>query len=419
MCSVSSEPFRQKQKISGGNLLMNIAIITNTRPHEGGVTTYINNITVILRELGCDVDVITVFGCSKKRNVKPDFVLFTDRILRGSGLKAAVAYVLSSWMLWIRLIFKTHNKKYDIFYALDVSAANVVIFLGPSYRQKLFLRVGASMSLDLLAQNKFQKDSRYHRLFLRQELRAYCYARKIIPNSSWTAQYVKTIFSNGNISDPLYSPIDASTFQRHHHERHKVRNSWGVCEDDFVILFPGRLDYRKGAHILIEALDLLVKKNLRYKVVILGVGPEEQHLKELIASKRLQKHIMMMGVIPFQRMPFVYSGADCFVLPAIPIYLAEEAMPHSALEAMASGLPVIASAIGGLRDFITHGRDGLLVNPGDASEIAKSIEDLSHDKMRCELIGNEARSTIIKYCSGESVGKKLVELFAENTHGIE
>ena len=89
---------------------MKIAILTNTRPHEGGVTTYINNAAFSFRQLGNDVDVLTIFGNSRDRKVKSTFVKFTDPILKGKGLKAVIAYLVSTFMLLIRLLIVSIKK---------------------------------------------------------------------------------------------------------------------------------------------------------------------------------------------------------------------------------------------------------------------------------------------------------------------
>ena len=89
---------------------MKIAVLTNTRPHEGGVTTYINNIVFFLRQIGSDVDILTIFGRSRKRKVKNKFVKFTDSITRGKGLKAVCAYFVSSFILFIQLLISLLKK---------------------------------------------------------------------------------------------------------------------------------------------------------------------------------------------------------------------------------------------------------------------------------------------------------------------
>lgn len=393
---------------------MKIAILTNTRPHEGGVTTYINNAAFSFRQLGNDVDVLTIFGNSRDRKVKSTFVKFTDPILKGKGLKAVIAYLVSTFVLLICLLIVSIKKIYDVYYAIDVSAANVVICLGQKFKQKLFLRVGASVTFDLLAQNKIKKDSWYHRFFINQELRAYRNTVKIIPHGSWSYNYIKTMVPESNINDPIFNPVNVQFFNKNTKLRKEMRKSWGYENDDFVILFPGRLDYRKGAHILIAALGKLVEKSKIFKAVILGIGPEEIRIKELIKSMDLEAHIIMPGVISHQEMPQYYSGADCFVLPSLPVGEAEDAMPNSALEAMASRLPVVTSSIGGLRDFINHGRDGYLISYGDIVEFSNHLEELATSRKKCIKVGNKARSKIIEHCSQKTIAEKLIQIFNKN-----
>lgn len=392
---------------------MKIAIITNTRPHEGGVTTYVNNIAFLFRQLGNEVDVLTVFGSSQNRNVNSKYVKYLDFVLKGAGLKAVIAYVLSGFVLLIQIIKASLRKKYDVFYAMDISAANVVIYLGQKFRQRLCLRVGGVISFDLLTQNKITKDSWAHKYFIEQELKAYRKTRKIIPNSIWSQNYIKAVVPEAKLTAPIYSPVDIRSFNKNVLSREITRKAFNIMEDDFVIIFPGRLEYRKGPHVLIEVMATLSEKNEKIKAIILGVGPEEANIKKLIKAKGLENNILMPGVISHEEMPRFYCGADCFVLPALPVGQAEEIMPNSVLEAMASELPVIVSSLGELPHFINHGKDGYLIPFGDIKEFSNQINELVCDRSKCIEIGREARSKIVKCCSQELIVKKLVEIFSE------
>ncbi|KKN43751.1 hypothetical protein LCGC14_0699990 [marine sediment metagenome] len=306
------------------------------------------------------------------------------------------------------------KKKYDVYYAVDVSAANTVSLLGKKARQRLFLRVGASLTLDLISQNKIVEGSLYQKFFLYQEQHAYRKAAKIIPNGYWSYNYMKTFVSEEKISELIYSPVNVQCFNRNVLLREKTRNFLGFNDDNFIILFPGRLDYRKGGHIFIEILEKLALRNINFKALIIGTGVEKSRIEQLIKKKVLGTRIYMLGIIPHKEMPRFYSAADCFVLPALPAGQAEDAMPNSVLEAMAYRLPIIVSSLGGLPHFIDHGRDGYLIPPGDVTGFSNQIEELAHGREKCLKIGEEARSKIIKYCSPEIVTEKLIRTFEEN-----
>lgn len=136
------------------------------------------------------------------------------------------------------------------------------------------------------------------------------------------------------------------------------------------LLFVGRLRYYKGLHILIEALRQVEGVELW----IAGHGPERARLERQVASARLNQRVRFLGDVADDDLPALYRQADIFVLPS---HLRAEAFGIVLVEALASGVPCISTALGTGTDFVNvHQETGLVVPPGDAAALAEAIRCL-------------------------------------------
>ncbi len=146
------------------------------------------------------------------------------------------------------------------------------------------------------------------------------------------------------------------------------------------ILCVGRLVEKKGISVLIQALAELREMGIKPKLTIIGDGPETENLKNLVSQKKLETQVIFLGAISNTDLPAYYQQASIFVLPSIISKDGDqEGLGLVSVEAMACGCPVIASALPAVKDVVSHEQDGLLVEPGSASELAKAIHRLLED----------------------------------------
>ena len=150
----------------------------------------------------------------------------------------------------------------------------------------------------------------------------------------------------------------------------------------------GSLIHRKGYDITIRALALLSGK-IDFKFVCAGDGAEKQSLQTLAKDTGLQDRIIFTGVLSPDKVYQELCGADLFILSS-----RSEGRPNVLVEAMASGLPVIASDIEGIRELIDHGENGFLFPAEGSRELAGLIETLVSDQTLLEKSGTNARSTV-------------------------
>lgn len=164
-----------------------------------------------------------------------------------------------------------------------------------------------------------------------------------------------------------------------------------------TILTVANLRSEKAHEVLLAAAAQLRRYSyLRY--VIAGDGPRATELRALAERLGVAAQVRFLG--HREDVPALLADADAFVLPS-----RSEAFPNGAIEAMAAGLPVIASRVGGLLDLIDDGRTGLLVPPDDPGALAAALESLILSPARAAMLGAAARSDVTRrYSFGRMVG---------------
>ncbi len=147
------------------------------------------------------------------------------------------------------------------------------------------------------------------------------------------------------------------------------------------------LTKNKGFTYLIEALNQIKSKmqNSKFRVVIIGEGEDRLTLENMIAHYGLAKIIFLPGFLPDASR--YLSAFDLAVLPSI-----KEGLPYAILEAMAAGVPVVATRVGGIPDLVIHGKTGLLVPPKDATSLANALDQLLKDSQTRTAYGELGRA---------------------------
>ena len=173
--------------------------------------------------------------------------------------------------------------------------------------------------------------------------------------------------------------------------RQKIRGLFGIKEEEFVVGYVGRLSQEKGIKHLIESTSLLIESGIPIKVLIIGDGPQRKELEALASEQEAKQEIIFSG---FQEnIENWFPAMDVFVLPSL-----TEGTPMALLEAMAFGLPVVASAVGGVPRIIESGKNGILVSGGNPVKLKDTIKKLYENKSLRENISKEARTTVkVKY----------------------
>ncbi|MCX6044813.1 MAG: glycosyltransferase [Chloroflexi bacterium] len=155
------------------------------------------------------------------------------------------------------------------------------------------------------------------------------------------------------------------------------------------LLFVGRLSTEKGLHFLLAALTQLKARGKCYGLDIVGTGPLEAELRAKVVALGLADQVKFLGYIAYgEALLQLYQKAIALLVPS----LSGEGFPQVINEALAVGVPVIASMVGGIPAFITHGQTGLLVPPGSVPALASAIEQLVENQPLRRQFGENGRA---------------------------
>jgi glycosyltransferase involved in cell wall biosynthesis len=178
------------------------------------------------------------------------------------------------------------------------------------------------------------------------------------------------------------------------------------------ILSVGRLAAKKGLHHLLDALALVVQDLPGVRLTVVGDGPIRPDLEAQAARLGISDRVSFLGMLPNEDLPARFAAADLFVVPSIIDETGDrEGLPVSILEAAASGVPVVASDVGGISDFVEDGVTGLLVRPGDATVLADAIQRLASDGGLVRTMVIAARARVEDGFSWDSVSDRFDTIY--------
>lgn len=171
-----------------------------------------------------------------------------------------------------------------------------------------------------------------------------------------------------------------------------------------TIATVANLRKEKAHEVLLAAAARLLVRHPQLRFVIAGDGPRLGELRELAHTLRIAGNVTFLGHC--EDVPAVLAEADAFVLPS-----RSEAFPNGAIEAMAAGLPVVASAVGGLLDLIDDGRTGVLVRPDDPAALAHALEALIASPEPAADLGASAREEVTRRYSFDRMVRAFEDLY--------
>ena len=172
-----------------------------------------------------------------------------------------------------------------------------------------------------------------------------------------------------------------------------------------VILFVHWLSKRKGADMLVPIILHLKSLIPKFKFLVIGEGPYKEKLIEEIKKNKLENFIEIIGGIPNKDLSEYYAKADIFIMPSM-----EEGFPRVLLEAMAMGIPYVASDVGAVREISPPTAQRFLVKPGDTELFAHKIEILLSDKELYDDFRKEELEKVKEY-SLDKIVNKFIKLF--------
>lgn len=204
--------------------------------------------------------------------------------------------------------------------------------------------------------------------------------------------------------------VDADAFRQVDLDqvRH-LRSELGLDDRECILIIVGRLDPPKGHCFLIQALRRICLREKLVKLIIVGDGPSRRDLENMCSTLELNNHVLFLGMRKDVKELLYLS--DIFVFPTL-----SEGLSLALLEAMAVGLPCIASDIGPNREAITHEKTGLLFSPKDTDELELCILSLMNDQTKRKSLGMAAKEFVKLKFGPEYNVTSLEELYLCTYH---
>ena len=178
------------------------------------------------------------------------------------------------------------------------------------------------------------------------------------------------------------------------------------------LLFVGRLVERKGAHVAIEALEVLKRKGREAHLTVVGDGPERDRLEALAGEKGVRAQIDFRGSVPAESVADAFAEADVFLMPALTDWKGEqEGFGLVLVEAMMSGVPVVASQSGGIPDVVTDEETGLLVPERDPEALAGAAARLLTDRALGRRLARSAAEDVRRRFAPEAIARRFEAVY--------
>lgn len=242
------------------------------------------------------------------------------------------------------------------------------------------------------------------------------HADALIAVSRSTAEQAEQLGADPSKLHVIRSGVDTVRFAPS--DRSAARQALGLPASGGLVLFVGNLEPRKAVPRLVQAFASARAAHPDARLAVVGSGEsagaenQEPHVRELVRTTGLQDAVRLVGRVSDAALPRWYAAADVFALPST-----SEAQGLSALEAMASGRPVVASAVGGLLDTIEDGRTGYLVPPGDVEGLASRLSRLLSDPALRDEMGAAAREVALRDFSWQAAVARTIEVYRQVVRG--
>jgi glycosyltransferase involved in cell wall biosynthesis len=202
------------------------------------------------------------------------------------------------------------------------------------------------------------------------------------------------------VNSEHFHPADLS-------QREEARARLGIAQSDFLVGTVGMLEERKGHRYLLEAIAIVNRARdaaSRIKCAMAGEGAMRDELGSLARELGIASDILFLGMVSDSRQ--LLDALDVFVFPSL-----KEGLGVALLEAMACGLPVVATRAGGVIDIVEDNRSGLLVPPRDSASIASAIASLAKDASGRSLLGSAARVRVAENFSMDAMTRNTISLY--------
>jgi phosphatidylinositol alpha-1,6-mannosyltransferase len=374
---------------------MEILVITwNYPPRRGGIENLIGNLCSGLRSKH---SVVVVTSYAKSRHSEKD--TFRARL---PGL-----FPFALYAIWRGALLLLGNSEIRVIFGASATVTPLVLILARLFGRRAIIQVHG---LDVLYQSFL-----YQQLCVRWLKSCDC----VVANSAYTAKLAElkgvtrariSAIPPGVHPDRFNVPTDVDA----------TRRAWNI-ERRKIILFVGRLAKRKGVKEFIEnSLAQIIQEIPEACLLIVGDNPTESlvHREDIVAGikatigkSNLEQYVRLIGSLGDDELIKLYQACDVVVLPALNVEDDVEGFGIVAVEAAAAGKPVVATRVGGISDAVEDGKSGILVDPGDYTDLSQVVISLLKDHEASSSMGNYGRCRVTRQLDWDHVIRRYEKVF--------
>jgi glycosyltransferase involved in cell wall biosynthesis len=202
----------------------------------------------------------------------------------------------------------------------------------------------------------------------------------------------------------IINGIDPNPFKDSNRE--KSRDRLGLDPNKKVVVMVAWFGLRKGHHTLIDSAVHITRKIPDVLFLLVGEGRLKKTSMDRVRQWGLQDNFVFLGYR--EDIPDILATSDLAVLPSV-----IEGLPRNLLEAMAAGLPVVASRLDGIAELVVHEKTGLLTDPGSASALSQAIAKLLGDPQRCKEMGLQGRRRVENHFRSDQMVQATEQLYEQ------
>src|SRR3989344_2309377 len=353
------------------------------RPFIGGAEIAVEEITKRLTARGFSFDLLTVNLDGRQKRVE---MLGSVRVFRiGKGTLGKFLFPLRAFLAARKLY---RENRYDAIWAIMANYAGFAALFFKIFHPAIpfILTLQEGDPIPEIKHKVWFVWPIFKMIFRRAE--------KVTAISNYLAKWGKEMGAK-NV-EVIPNGVDAVKFQN---PNSKSQTNSNNQKEGKILITTGRLVKKNGVGDIIAALKFLPEN---MKLLIVGTGELENALKLQVISYKLQNRVQFVGFIPPEKLPEYLWASDIFVRPSL-----SEGLGNSFLEAMAGGLPIIGTPVGGIPDFLKDGETGLFCEPNNPKSIAEKVKLLLADNSFRQKIVTNAQKLVAEKYDWELVAEQM------------
>ena len=399
----------------------------------GGISTHVYELSRALVSKGIDVHVVTCdFPKTPDRETVDGVKIYRVKCSKicKSNFLAWIYYMNSLMIECGSRVLK--GSDFDVIHAHDWMVARASVELSDRYNIALVSTIHATEfgredhcdkdhinNTNKNLRHRIEEDDDFGKTISCTERTLILQSDRVICASKYMRNHISQIF---NVSvedvDVIPNAIDVSRFltAKNYFINEDVRSNLGLQRESKIILYVGRLVKEKGIYTLIDAFDNLLRhygqlqqessSNLR--LIIVGEGHLKKDLMRYVCQRRLQRYVHFTGFVDERTKIALYHSSDVCVIPSL-----YEPFGIVALEAMACGIPIVASDIGGLSEIVENNVTGLKVQAGVSDLLTVAIMNLIDNPSLARQLASNAYGCVKRKYNQELLAEKTISAYLE------